>query len=89
MKSIYKDVGGNMTVHVLSDANADLGIIKRRGFSKTRHLDTNWLWIQEKNANKSIEYSKLSGSNNAADLFTKYLDKDTIAKHMQSLGFQA
>ena len=32
---------------VMGDANAALGIIRRQGLGRLRHLDTNWLWVQD------------------------------------------
>ena len=87
--SIMKDLGiAYDGIEVIGDASAALGIIKRQGLGKLRHIDTNYLWIQERAARKQIGYGKIKGAENPADLFTKHLNKDTVEKHMDTLGME-
>ena len=87
MIASFADFGmSGFTGEVLGNANAALGIIHRQGVGRLRHLDTNWLWIQECAAENRLQYSKVHGSQNVADLFTKALEHDVITKHMESLG---
>ena len=46
--SMWGDFGKAIMGSVLGDANAALDIIKRAGLGKLRHLNTQWLWVQEK-----------------------------------------
>ena len=39
MRSISRDLGGIMSTLLLTDASAALGIVRRRGLGKIRHLD--------------------------------------------------
>ena len=48
--SMFKDLDTHMNGLVLEDASAALAIVARRGLGKLRHLDTKYLWIQEKSA---------------------------------------
>ena len=50
-----------MTGKVLGDASAALGIIHRKGLSRTRHIDTGLLWIQQAAAERRLEYAKVLG----------------------------
>ena len=43
-----------------------------------RHLNTNYLWVQERSAKKDVVYAKVSGTENIADLMTKHLDGATL-----------
>ena len=52
MISMLKDYGKPMTTHVFGDASAALAIIARRGVGRVRHLDTSYLWVQEKAASE-------------------------------------
>ena len=79
--SVAKDLGIWLSGEVWADASAALGIIKRRGLGKTRHIDTGLLWIQEVAAEKRLKFNKVLGRDNPADLYTKHLDWDTIARH--------
>ena len=51
--SMYKDFGKTVAGHILCDANAALGVIRRKGVGKIRHLDTAFLWAQEKMRTRS------------------------------------
>lgn len=88
MISIYQDFGIAIHGSVLGEANAALGMIRRKGIGKTRHIDTSFLWVQEKNASKEIKYGKIQGKDNPADLFTKFLSGDEIDKHMTAMNFE-
>ena len=87
--SIFKDLGTVMNVHVMGDASAALGIVRRQGLGKVRHLDTNWLWVQEKSRKKEINFDKVKGTENPADMLTKALSGPEIAKCLELLGVRA
>ena len=57
--------------------------VARRGLGKLRHLDTNYLWIQEKAAKGDLNFKKVAGVDNGADLFTKTLSWNEIQSHIQ------
>ena len=78
--SMYKDFGTHMSGVVLGDASAALSIVARRGLGKLRHLDTNFLWIQEKAAKGDLNFKKVAGVDNGADLFTKTLSCNEIQR---------
>ena len=54
---MYKDLGTHMSRLVLGA----LAIVARRGLGKLRHLDTNYLWIQEKAATGDLDFKKVAG----------------------------
>ena len=72
MISVMEDYGVSTRGQVFGDASAALGIMDRRGLGRTRHIDTGLLWIQETAAAKRLEFTKVLGTVNPADLFTKY-----------------
>ena len=75
---MYSKIGTNMSGLVLGDASAGLAIVARRGLCKLRHVDTNYLWIQEKAAKGDLNVKKVAGVDNGADLFTKTLSWNEI-----------
>ena len=83
--SMLRDWGVSLKGHVLGDAAACLGVIQRQGLGKIRHLDTSYLWVQEKRAAQELQYGKILGAVNPADLMTKYLSAEDIFKHLQTL----
>ena len=80
---MYKDLGTHMNGLVLGDASAALAIVARRG---PRHLDTNYLWIQEKAAKGDLNVKKVAGVDIGARLFTKTLSWNEIQSHIHKLS---
>ena len=46
--SLWNDVGETTWEHVMGDASAASGIIRRMGLGKVRHLNTSWLRVRRK-----------------------------------------
>ena len=82
LKSTLHDMDKNLGVLIYSDASAALGVIQRQGLGKLRHVDCSFLFVQGLNARKVIQYSKVAGLENPADLGTKGLAFDAILKHV-------
>ena len=68
--------GANIVVH--SDATAAIGIARRKGLGKIRHIDVTDLWIQDKIRSRVIQLAKVLGTENMADALTKYVDKSSL-----------
>ena len=66
---------------------AGKGIAERRGVGKIRHLDTQYLWVQQKLQQKAFTLKKVKGTENPADLQTKYVGGQDIEKQIERLGF--
>ena len=73
---------------VKSDAVAAIGMVKRQGLGRIRHLAVADLWIQQKSKEGSVHYVKLDGSKNTSDILTKPVDAEILGRHMQGLGFE-
>jgi hypothetical protein len=78
LRSLYRDLGVKVDLRVHSDATAAIGIARRRGLGKLRHLDCEDLWIQAKVREKEVTLIKVLGAVNPADILTKYLDRKTL-----------
>merc|ERR1712051_1048493 len=74
--------------YIYADASAAVGIIQRKGVGSIRHLDTRLLWVQEKVVKEVVEYRKVAGLINPADLGTKHLERESIQRHMRSWGLE-
>ena len=72
LQACARDLGLDYKLAVYADASAALGIVKRRGIGKVRHIRTQSLWLQEAHAEKRLAFEKIDGSRNPADLLTKY-----------------
>ena len=88
MQAIMEEFGIPVTLKVKSDAVAAIGIVKRQGLGRVRHLAVGDLWVQQRSKRGEVRYEKLDGKSNTSDMLTKAVDKDTIEKHMCSLGLE-
>ena len=82
LQALLKDVGWEVQLCVHSDATAAIGMCRRKGLGKVRHLATTDLWIQDKVRSRQNELRKVLGTENPADVLTKYVDKSTMEKAM-------
>ena len=55
---------------------------------KVRHLDCTDLRIQEKIGSKQISLEKVLGTDNPADMLTKYVDHATLTAALQKLNMK-
>ena len=76
----------NWTLDIFSDATAAIGIARRRGMGRIRHLDVTDLWIQEQFNNEKAQLHKVLGAENPADLLTKCTDKGVLDMAMTKAG---
>ena len=84
--ALARDLGFTWDLTIQTDATAAIGICRRRGLGRVRHLAVADLWLQDRLRSGDFELCKVLGSNNVADLLTKYLDRSTQDRHCESLG---
>ena len=85
--SMMRDLGWELHGEVYGSANAALGVNNMNGFGEARHIHTGLLWIQQVAAEERLKFGKVLGTNNPADLFTKYFDEKTNNHHTDNLGY--
>ena len=88
VQALLRDMGWEVPITVHSDATAAIGIARRKGLGKIRHLDVTDLWIQDKIRSKAIKLVKVLGTENMADVLTKYVDKATLQKALVFMGME-
>ena len=81
LQSLYADLGITTRIAVRSDATAAIGIVSRIGLGKVRHLSVADLWVQQAAREGRVDYSKIPGQINPADMFTKPVDEKTMLAH--------
>ena len=84
-----RDLGFKWDLIVRSDAAAAIGICKRRGLGKVRHLATADLWVQDHIRTGDFKLNKILGSENPADILTKNVDKALLSKHLETMQLRA
>ena len=86
-QSILRDLGHQVELKIESDATAALGMAKRQGLGRVRHLAVADLWLQQKVRDRQFQLSKIAGKENPADALTKVLSADHGRYLLSKLGF--
>ena len=71
---------------IYADSSAALAIAKRKGAGKLRHMNNSSVWVQERQDRKGLEYRKVVGTDNPADMMTKHLAREPLDKCMGQLN---
>ena len=87
-QSMAADLGFITNVHIKTDASAAIGICRRRGLGKIRHLAVSDLWIQERLRNQDFTLEEVQGADNPADALTKHIDRPTLLRLMPRMSLQ-
>ena len=86
LQSLSADLGMIFDLRVHTDSIAAIGICRRRGLGKVRHLATADLWVQDRLRKKDFALLKVLGSDNPSDILTKHADRVLLSKYMAALG---
>ena len=88
LMSMLMDFGLQLDGMIRTDASAALGMAHRQGLGKTRHIEVQYLWIQEEIQRETLAMKKVGTDENMADLLTKSLKPETMLRHMEALGIE-
>ena len=86
LEQMMAEWGISVRSEILIDSSAALGVISRKGNGKLRHVRVGMLWIQEKQDNGELSYTKVPGAENPADLMTKHLSQGVIDSHLKRIN---
>ena len=86
LQSVAADLGLVWKLAVHTDATAAIGICRRKGLGKIRHLAVADLWVQERVRSGDFELVKVLGTNNPADMMTKHITRDQLVRHSKCIG---
>ena len=86
VQSLLKDWGLHEDLVVETDASAALSFASRRGLGKLKHIQTRYLWTQERIAAKHLKVRKVHTKRNHSDLLTKPLTAAEINRHMAGMS---
>lgn len=75
--------------HVREDSSSSVGVCKRTGVNKVRHLDTCLLWVQDAVRRGALQVHDVPGEQNPADLMTKCVGHALLTAHLARLGVEA
>ena len=88
LRSLLEDLGVQVKLVVNTDASAALGMVKRRGVGKVRHIEVKELRIQDEAHSGEVEVRKVMSSENFADVFTKYVNQEKMNEAIHKMGFE-
>ena len=80
---LARDWGVELEGRIYVDSSAAIGVAKRRGNGKLRHVRVGLLWIQERIEDGDLAMEKVLGTNNPADLMTKNFTRSKINQYME------
>ena len=83
---LAKDWGAQITAQVWVDPSAAIGVARRKGAGKLRHVEVGMLWIQELEEDGVLGFVKVPGKQNPADLMTKNVGAAVITMHLEKMG---
>ena len=86
IQSVARDLGVELQPEVHADSSAAIGICKRCGIGKVRHLAVAQLCVQDLVRSTACRLYKVLGTDNPADLMTKPLARTEIDGHLGRPG---
>ena len=81
--------GRNEAMDVFVDSSAAKGFASKRGVGKVRHMEVKWLWLQEEVRRGRVKVSKVLGTQNPADVLTKFMRKADISDRLGRMNLEA
>ena len=76
-----------MAVRMHADSEAAIGICRRTGIGRVRHLAVGQLWVQEGLCRRGdFALYKVRGDQNPADVLTKNVPRETLDRHLRTFG---
>ena len=85
IQSLFRDWGIDLEIEVFSDSSSAISFAKRRALAKNRHIETRYLWLQERIALKHLKVCKVATVNNPADIFTKCMTREVLDEHAKNM----
>ena len=85
MQSLAWDMGLQVKLAVHADSSAAIGICRRSGIGRVRHLAVGQFWVQQRIRQAAFTLHKVRGDCNPAGLCTKHLERAT-ADHPHRLA---
>ena len=89
VQSVMLDLGEQRDLSIKADSAAAIGICRRLGLGKVRHLAVGQLWVQQRLRAGDFKLFKFPGSCNQGDLLTKHVTKEEIERHTGSCHLAA
>ena len=87
IQALLQDLNFTVTLKVLSDATAAIGMTRRLGLGRVRHLAVGDLWVQQGLRQNRFALAKYPTNVNGADLMTKGKSRLDTLRLVGLIGF--
>lgn len=87
-QTMHRDSGLNFSLTVLPDSSSARPFSSRRGLGKQRHVQTRFLWLQDRVKLNRVTVRAAKGTENPADCLTNSLGRNEIMRSMSWLGVE-
>jgi len=88
IQSLMDDMGFEANITLKSDSSSGRSISLRKGCGKVRHLQVKYLWLQHEVFDKTLKIDKVKGTDNPADVGTKYLMGYEMERVLKGFGME-
>ena len=75
-------------VVIRTDSSSGLAVGSRRGLGRLRHVQTRYLWVQQRVQEGDLRLKKESGDTNVGDALTKPLDEKRMLELVDDDGLR-
>ena len=86
IQSLFADLNVHVGVRLCTDASASKALAEKKGLGKTKHLQTQYLCLQDRAASKDVFVSKINARSNRSDLLIKYLAEPRVSALLNAMG---
>ena len=86
IQALLSDWEYPVQLEVRTDSTAAIGTASRKGLGKQRHVQTRFLWLQEKVSDKKVLLNKVHTQSNIADLMTKPMSREGCERLMSFMN---
>ena len=88
LHAALEEWGLSMKLELHSDSSAARAFASRRGLGKMRHVQTRYLWLQERVARGDVSVVRIHTDANMADILTKATTQVLLDRHLRTLGYR-
>ena len=85
LRSYMADLGFEMSLEIKSDSSAARAFASRRGLERQRHVQTRYLWLQERVAPGHLSIQKIKTTYNIVDILTMAASRETSERHKRTI----
>ena len=88
LQAMLEDWGLKVGLRIRSDSSAARGTTQRQGLGQARHIQTRYLWVQERVATQALILERVGTEKNYSDICTKPMPEVAMLKHLKSMGLR-